>query len=188
MVANDLIVAGNIMPTSLFYRIALGAALIGLFLPWLAISLGGENLATMSGIDALLGRASAPFAQAVQLGSQPALIVAALAAIAALGVSFWLKGEKLRAAFLTGLPGLAIVAVFLGVMALKEIPRRETARNANAGFEQVLQAALSRRLSLEERPGYFLTLLGLAAAVGIASMGVRPRAEPPVPEGDSGRA
>lgn len=163
------------MRNVLFYRIALGAALAGLLLPWLAVSLGGEDLATMSGIDALLGRASTPFSQSVQLGPQPALIVAVLAPFAAIAVSFWVKSERVRAALLTGLPALAIVAAFLGVMALKEVPRRETARSANTGFEQVLQAALSRRLSLEERPGYFLTLLGLAAAVGIAGMGARLR-------------
>lgn len=163
------------MPTLLFYRIALGAALAGLLLPWLAVSLGGEDLATMSGIDALLGRASTAFSQPLQLGPQPALIVSALATSAALAVSFWAKSEKVRGALLAGLPALAMVAAFLGVMALKEVPRRETARNAGAGYEQILQAALSRRLNLEERPGYFLTLLGLAGAVGIASMGARTR-------------
>ncbi|MEQ1619026.1 MAG: hypothetical protein ABL883_11875 [Terricaulis sp.] len=163
------------MRNLLFYRIALGTALAGLLLPWLAVSLGGEDLATMSGIDALLGRAATPFSQSVQLGPQPALILSALAATAALAGSFWVKSEKVLAALLAGLPALAIVAVFLGVVALKEVPRRETARSANTGFEQVLQAALSRRLSLEERPGYFLTLLGLATAVGIASTGVRAR-------------
>lgn len=163
------------MRNLLFYRIALGAALAGLLLPWLAVSLGGEDLATMSGIDALLGRAATPFSQSVQLGPQPALILSAAAAAAALAVSFLVKSEKVLAALFAGLPAFAIVAAFLGVMALKEVPRRETARNANTGFEQVLQAALSRRLSLEERPGYFLTLLGLAAAVGVASMGARAR-------------
>ncbi len=179
------------MRNPLFYQVALGAALAGLLLPWLAISLGGEDLATMSGIDALLGRAATPFAQSVQLGLQPALILSALAAAAALAVSFWIKSEKVRAALMAGLPALAIATAFLGVLALKEIPRRETAYAANAGYEQILQAALSRRLSLEERPGYFLTLLGLAAAVGIASMGVRARAptdEKAAPTDASGQA
>lgn len=163
------------MRSLLFYRIALGLALAGLLLPWFAVSLGGEKFATMSGIDALLGRAAAPLAQSVQLGPQPALILSASVAAIALAVSYLIKNERVRAALLVGLPALAIVAAFLGVVALKEVPRRETVRNANAGYEQVLQAALSRRLSLEERPGYFLTLLGLAAAVGIASMGARGR-------------
>ncbi len=176
------------MRNQLLYRIALGAALAGFLLPWLAVSLGGEDLATMSGIDALLGRAATPFAQSVKLGLQPALILSAVAGAAALAASFWIKNEKVLAALKAGLPALAIGAAFLGVVALKEIPRRETVRSANTGFEQVLQAALSRRLSLEERSGYFLTLLGLAAAVGIASMGARARpVEPPVTQDNSGQ-
>ncbi len=161
------------MRNLLFGRIALFAALAGFLLPWLAVSLGGAEIAAMSGIDSVLGRAAAPLSQTLQLGLQPALLLAALAVCAALAVSYLVKSEKLRAALSVGLPALAIAATFLGVLALKEIPRREIAASANSGYENILQAALSKSLRMEERPGYFLTLLGLAAAAGIAAAGGR---------------
>lgn len=192
------------MNHTILIRIAKLVALFGFLLPWVAVSCSGQEIASLNGLSVAMGQMETPDGQTKSFGLQFLVIVALLATIGGAAASFFVADEKLRLRTTLATSVIAIVTAFIGVMVLKNAPRQEASQQRASSYEQQMPrggspgldrlfadsergfARADRELStmtsamirIEERPGYFLTLLALAAAAGLSGMALSGRASP----------
>lgn len=182
------------MNNLMLIRVAKVIALLAFFLPWVAISCQGQEMATMSGIDLARGHLEAQ-GRAQEFDIQWPILLALLVTLAGLALTFVPSSSPLarfagrddrtkgRNAMIAA--GAAVVLAFAGMMLLKTSPEREyreQQRRAESGdyssYENQMSAAALSVIKIEERSGYYLSLLALIGAAGVGYMTMMGRAVP----------
>ena len=114
------------MNATVLIRVAKLVALLGFVLPWALVSCSGMPLATVSGLDLVMGQISVASmatgeVQKQDIGINPFLVVAALVIVVGFVLTF--VGESLRRVGIAAL--VAAVATFGGRWWVMAMPRRE---------------------------------------------------------------
>lgn len=182
------------MNNLMLIRVAKVIALFAFFLPWVAISCQGQEMATMSGIDLARGHLEAQ-GRAQEFHIQWPILLALLVTAAGLALTFVPSDSPLarfagrddrakgRNAMIAA--GASLVLAFAGMMLLKSSPEREyreQQRRAESGdyssYENQMSAAALSVIRIEERGGYYLALLSLIGAAGLGYMTMTGRSLP----------
>jgi hypothetical protein len=165
-------------------RTAKLVALIGFLLPWVVVSCGNQEIASVSAVDLGVGRIEArnPLtgeAESQAIDRSIPIIIAAVAVLAGLALSF-VNGRRLAAGLTLASSIVAIAASFHAVQSLKEAPQQafdqeirkaEREGRSNPLAEQLGNDALGV-IRVEEQSGYWTTLGALIAAAAISAAGL----------------
>ncbi len=165
------------MNATVLIRVAKLVALLGFVLPWALVSCSGMPLATVSGLDLVMGQISVASmatgeVQKQDIGINPFLVVAALVIVVGFVLTF--VGESLRRVGIAAL--VAAVATFGGMWWFKDMPRREyeaqrSTQSSQSRYPQ-LDAAAVAAIRIDEQTGYWVTLIALAGAAGVGIFGL----------------
>jgi hypothetical protein len=174
------------MDYNLLARTAKLVALFGFFLPWVLVSCSGTEIASATGLQLMTGdvELQGPLAgQPPPNGADPSVLVILAFAAAAIGLlaSLALRQRAAALALLiagltgAGLTGLAMQNLHTAVQHEAEKvaqndqrPISEDGARLSERAEMGIARAVAGMIKVEERPGYWTTLLGLIAAAGLA--------------------
>ena len=159
-------------------RVAKLVALFGFVLPWVLVSCNGQELASASGIDLIMGNIAAknPMSGAVQHQHTAVnlwILLAAAATILGLLISFGLERVREQARAIALAAAAAIMLSGIGMYAATH-PNTKSLQKSGDAFESDMNAGLAQMLKFEPRYGFWLTLAALfaaAAAGAIAASG-----------------
>jgi hypothetical protein len=179
------------MSTAWIIRGAKIAAILGFLLPWVVVSCQGTQLSSATGIQLVLGQSTAASGAGAQttttnpgIMQQLPFIIALLAIIAGLAISFLQRGKQAGQITLTT-SGVALVASIGGYMLLEGFikgqlnqqggqaappPSASSDPYGDAFAQQMNQMGqgMAQMIQVQPQSGYWLTLIALIVA-GAAS-------------------
>ena len=141
-------------------RIAKFVALFGFFLPWVLVSCSGTPVAKATGLQLAMGRMDALTSQAAQQSNASPVwwvVLALLAVIAGIVVSFLKMPDIQRARIMLGAAGAAFVLSWIGLMAVSGAVNKQVGGQTQGAFR------------VEAQAGFWLTILSLMAAGGMSA-------------------
>lgn len=179
--------AGSLFSMVNLARIAKVLALLLFVLPWVTVSCAGTPLITMSGVDLATGHMvmQNPMTGATESppganGGDIWVIIAAVLILAALAVTFVIKGKN---GLMAAMAGAGLAAVALAYTVLVRIPNAaHSSPTGPAGAttpgapspEQIAQM-----IQIKVQIGFWLTLLALIAAVVLNFLAMKGSAAAP---------
>jgi hypothetical protein len=187
------------MDYNLLARTAKAVALFGFFLPWVLVSCSGTEIASATGWQLMTGHISleGPLASQPPPDSVHPYTLAILAfAAAALGLlaSLGLRARAAAMALLIfGLTGAGLTGLTMqnlhaavqreaeGVSRSEHRPVSDNGEELSRRAERGITQAVARMVTLQEKPGYWTTLLALVAASGLALFSLAQAPRPTTP-------
>lgn len=168
---------------SMFYNLGRGAKLVALllfFLPWVTVSCAGQELASMSGYDLAMGSVTVTNPMTGASETPPGagerdvpVIAAAVLIVLALGATFVLARGT---GALVAAGGALIAAVLISYTVFVRIPGKMhegPSGGADAAAAGMNEQQLAELIQVNHATGLWLTLLALAAAIGLNLMARR---------------
>ena len=153
-------------------RIAKIVAVVGFFLPWVLVSCSNQTLFSATGVDLAMGSVNIhnPMNGAVEHhnGHADVPILLAMMAIAIGLVGTFLLARRDAARLMLGTSLAALLLSFAGVQAAHDPQRLKSGPGEAGQSDGGLGDAALAMVKVENRFGYYLTLLGLTAAAGFS--------------------
>ncbi len=153
-------------------RIAKIVAVVGFFLPWVLVSCSNQTLFSATGVDLAMGSVNIhnPMNGAVEHhnGHADVPILLAMMAIAIGLVGTFLLARRDAARLMLGTSLAALLLSFAGVQAAHDPQRLKSGLGEAGQSDGGLGDAALAMVKVENRFGYYLTLLGLTAAAGFS--------------------
>jgi hypothetical protein len=143
-------------------RVAKSVALLGFLLPWALVSCQGQPVAKANGLSLALGHLTV----AGNAQSTPVdwwIVLAALAIVAGLVISFRSEPERERAKWIIGTSAAAAIMCWLSITAVDSGVKK-------MGGARGMEGAALQTLKVEPQIGFWLTMLSLAVSGGVAFM------------------
>jgi hypothetical protein len=185
------------MDFAVLARIAKVVAIVGFLLPWVTYSCSGQPLLTATGFDLATGQLAIhnPMNGAIEQHSgAPDVWLTVAGGVIILGLLIGLLGGARDAAGLMLITSLAALALsVLGMQSAHNLRQQQASANSNQVFDQAAVAMVT----VQNRSGYYVTLISLvtAAVLCVAELanGPAPRTakmparSPPKPAAPSGQ-
>lgn len=184
------------MDYNLLARTAKLVALFGFFLPWVTVSCSGTEIAAATGVQLMTGdiQPQGPLASQEPPDADPSIVVILAFALVGLGLLGSLLTRGRAAGMTLLLSALAAFALtYWGMQNLhaavaREVeqaqsgdpPVSEDGATLSARAQQEITRAVAGMVKVEERRGYWVTLLALLGAGGLALTGLALRPAAPI--------